>query len=1053
MEPLKVAHAIEEHNLQRERNLEGYQAPDVYHVTDNNLSSAHDNPPETQIREGGDIGSTSLNGSPFTLQHAPAPSQRKIPFNPQNVQPDSRGIHPPIASPSSAKGLNSLPMSSMAATPTETSSHLSPKNYSHFKGSSSHIPLPQNEANTAHAPSNSPPHPPERRKIHRPKPAPAISPTEQKSDRIEGSTVSSPFFLHPPSSQPSALLNAPAQNSKKRENYGPHPNKGKRYAPQPYDADHVISAPLNSPIEISKNKRRHLVPPANFNGFDINPSAPHAPMMTPKHKRSYAPSPYIGGAMINLAPSPSPVEISNNKTRNYASPPYVEGPKISSAPLHPPIKTSKRNRRHHAPSTSPQDPHPPPIQTPTSSNSEISAAPLPSSASPTSYITWQIHPPEPSPSATFGGKSSSTPPQPKRTLPPPPPNSDCGPVVCQSPLTNPCPGSPCTCVLPIKVGLRLGVALYIFFPLVSEFAKEIATGVSMKQSHVRIMGANSAIEDPEKTDVLIDLVPLGKSFDNTTVFMTFEKFWKKQVSIQASYFGDYVVLYVSYPGLPPSPPTSAYLNGEAYASNNNGRAIHPLAVDLRSKKKNMGASVIAIIAMTSLIALVLIIGAAWLLLLRNRDLTGLLPQNFQSSQLPIAKSSGVPMNVGIGPSSTSASLSSSMSTYNGSAKTFTLADMERTTNRFDDSRVIGEGGFGRVYQGTLEDGRMVAVKVLKRVDRQGEREFLAEVEMLSRLHHRNLVKLIGICTEENVRCLVYELIPNGCVESHLHGVDKETAPLDWNARVKIALGAARGLAYLHEDSSPCVIHRDFKSSNILLEHDFTPRVSDFGLARSTLDEGKEHISTRVMGTFGYVDPEYAMTGHLLVKSDVYSYGVVLLELLTGRKPIDMSQPPGQENLVAWTRSLLTNIEGLQTIIDPVLSANYSQNSVAKVLAIASMCVQPEVSHRPLMSEVVQALKLVYNESDEYGQSVSYSQDDMSVRDVETARERHELDVFCRSSSFAGDASGSFRRYSSSGPLRTGRSRLFWQRGGRLGSGSSSEHGFVRGFWLRRHRWS
>ncbi|XP_028554169.1 receptor-like serine/threonine-protein kinase ALE2 isoform X2 [Dendrobium catenatum] len=694
-------------------------------------------------------------------------------------------------------------------------------------------------------------------------------------------------------------------------------------------------------------------------------------MLTPKHKRSYAPSPYIGGAMINLAPSPSPVEISNNKTKNYASPPYVEGPKISTAPLHPPIETSKRNRRHHAPSPSPQGPNAPPIQAPTSSNSEISAAPLPSSASPTSYITWQIHPPKASPSATFGGKSSSPPLQPKRSLPPPPPNSDCGPVVCQSPFTNPCPGSPCKCVLPIKVGLRLGVALYIFFPLVSEFAKEIATGVSMKRSHVRIMGANSAIEDPEKTDVLIDLVPLGKSFDNTTVFITFEKFWKNQVSIQASYFGDYVVLYVSYPG--------------------------------------------------------------------------------------------VPMNVRIGPSSTSASLSSSMSTYNGSAKTFTLADMERTTNRFDDSRVIGEGGFGRVYQGTLEDGTMVAVKVLKRVDRQGEREFLAEVEMLSRLHHRNLVKLIGICTDENVRCLVYELIPNGSVESHLHGVDKETAPLDWNARVKIALGAARGLAYLHEDSSPCVIHRDFKSSNILLEHDFTPRVSDFGLARSALDEGKEHISTRVMGTFGYVDPEYAMTGHLLVKSDVYSYGVVLLELLTGRKPIDMSQPPGHENLVAWTRSLLTNIEGLQAIIDPVLGANYPQNSVAKVLAIASMCVQPEVSHRPLMSEVVQALKLVYNESDEYRQSVSYSQDEMSVRDVEsgisvelchgTARERNELDVFGPSSSFAGDASGSFRRYSSSGPLRTGGSRLFWQRVGGLGSGSSSEHGFVRGFWLRRHRWS
>lgn len=126
--------------------------------------------------------------------------------------------------------------------------------------------------------------------------------------------------------------------------------------------------------------------------------------------------------------------------------------------------------------------------------------------------------------------------------------ADCDPEMCQPPLTNPCPGSPCTCVLPIKVSLRLGVALYIFFPLVSEFAREIATGVSMKQRQVRVMGANAATEDSEKTDVLINLVPFGRSFDNETVFMTFEKFWKKKVLIQASYFGDYAVLYVSYPG-------------------------------------------------------------------------------------------------------------------------------------------------------------------------------------------------------------------------------------------------------------------------------------------------------------------------------------------------------------------------------------------------------------------------------------------------------------------------------------------------------------------------
>ncbi|XP_020573865.1 receptor-like serine/threonine-protein kinase ALE2 isoform X2 [Phalaenopsis equestris] len=861
------------------------------------------------------------------------------------------------------------------------------------------ISPPQNESKTAHSTSSSLPHLPEGKITHK------------TTSEHSGS---------------------PAKKSKKREYHASHPS--------------------NRPIEILKNKRRHYAPQPTINGFEINPSASKSPIQTPKHKNS-ASSPYNGSPVINPAPLHPSVDS-------------LEGPKISPAPSHPPMETPKRNRRHHSPPSYPQGPHLPPVQTPTSTNGEISAAPLPASTSPPpSYIIWQIHSPRSSPSKSFGGKSSPPSSQPKQVLPPPPPNLDCGPMICQSPLTTPCPGSPCECVLPIKVVLRLGVALYIFFPLVSEFAKEIAAGVSMKQSQVRIMGANSVTEEPEKTDVLIDLVPLGKSFDNRTGFMTFEKFWKKEVSIQASYFGDYIVLYVNYPGLPPSPPT-AFLNGEAYANNNNGRKVHPFAVDVRKKKKSLGGSVIAIIAMTSLIAVLSFIGAVWFLLLRNRELSGLLKPNFQSSQTPFSKSTAtgsIPVNVGIGPSSKSDSLCSNIATYNGSAKTFALAEIERTTNKFDESRVIGEGGFGRVYEGTLDGGTMVAVKVLKRDDREGEREFLAEVEMLSRLHHRNLVKLIGICAEENIRCLVYELIPNGSVDSHLHGIHKKTAPLTWNSRVKIALGAARALSYLHEDSSPRVIHRDFKSSNILLEDDFTPRITDFGLARSAFDEGDQQISTRVMGTFGYVDPEYAMTGHLLVKSDVYSYGVVLLELLTGRKPVDMSQPPGQENLVAWTRSLLANMEGLQTIIDPALGDDYPRNNVAKVAAIASMCVQPEVSHRPLMSEIAQALKLVWNERDEQRRSESFSEDEMGVRDVESGmsevlcgggdREGIGMDVLYGSSSFRGDASDSFRRHWSSGPLSGGRSRLFWQRVGGLGEGSSSEHGFTRRFWWRRHGWS
>lgn len=418
-------------------------------------------------------------------------------------------------------------------------------------------------------------------------------------------------------------------------------------------------------------------------------------------------------------------------------------------------------------------------------------------------------------------------------------------------------------------------------------------------------------------------------------------------------------------------------------------------------------------------------------------------------------------------SSASLSFGSSIATYTGSANTFSASDISRATNNFDPLRILGEGGFGLVYSGVLEDGTKVAVKVLKRDDQQGGREFLAEVEMLSRLHHRNLVKLIGICVEEH-RCLVYELIPNGSVESHLHGIDKETAPLSWGSRMKIALGAARGLAYLHEDSSPRVIHRDFKSSNILLENDFTPKVSDFGLARTALDEENRHISTRVMGTFGYVAPEYAMTGHLLVKSDVYSYGVVLLELLSGRKPVDMSQPPGEENLVAWARPLLTSREGLEALVDQNLGSDVPFDSIAKVAAIASMCVQPEVSHRPFMGEVVQALKLVCNEFDEAKEigSRSSSREDLSIdmaaaseqmpypfqrqysaptydSDLETDREASLLKLFSTSVRAGREDSESFRRHSSSGPLGTGRSKQFWQRPRSSGgSGSVSEHGFM-----------
>eukprot|EP01018_Ginkgo_biloba_P041189 Gb_00065 [translate_table: standard] len=668
-------------------------------------------------------------------------------------------------------------------------------------------------------------------------------------------------------------------------------------------------------------------------------------------------------------------------------------------------------------------------------------------------------------------------------FPPPPPDQDCTAMTCIEPLTSTPLGSPCGCVLPMQVELELGVAPYAFFPLVSELAAEISAGTYLKQSQVRIMGANADGQDQEKTFVNIDLVPLGEKFDMTTALLTWDRFWQKKMIINATFFGDYRVIFIRYPGLPASPPSSNATLGSP--SGVPGR-LEPFGVEVKKRSEKMGGGTIAVVALSSAVAMVICLGAIWLILLKcsKHSMPALAVAPTLTSSVTKRSGGGSILSSSMA-SSTSLSFASSMATYMGSAKTFTLAELEKATDRFNDRNILGEGGFGRVYRGVLDDGTLLAVKILTRDDQQGGREFIAEIEMLSRLHHRNLVKLIGICTEEHNRCLVYELIPNGSVESHLHGHDKVTAPLDWDARMKIALGAARGLAYLHEDSNPRVIHRDFKASNILLEDDFTPKVSDFGLAKAASDEGSGHISTRVMGTFGYVAPEYAMTGHLLVKSDVYSYGVVLLELLSGRKPVDMSQPPGQENLVTWARPLLTTKEGLELLVDPALGGAFTFDNMARVAAIASMCVQPEVSHRPFMGEVVQALKLVYNDSDTSngGGSGIYSQGDSPSPDnelnedsgstwwpstqyiphstsfvtidydsgplqtqvLETERPLSASALLSSSGRFMRQPSGSFRRHSSSGPLRTLRSKPSWYRVWGLTGGSMSEHGLTNHF--------
>lgn len=297
------------------------------------------------------------------------------------------------------------------------------------------------------------------------------------------------------------------------------------------------------------------------------------------------------------------------------------------------------------------------------------------------------------------------------------------------------------------------------------------------------------------------------------------------------------------------------------------------------------------------------------------------------------------------------------------AQTFTFRELAAATKNFRPQCFLGEGGFGRVYKGRLETtGQVVAVKQLDRNGLQGNREFLVEVLMLSLLHHPNLVNLIGYCADGDQRLLVYEFMPLGSLEDHLHDLPPDKEPLDWNTRMKIAAGAAKGLEYLHDKANPPVIYRDFKSSNILLDEGFHPKLSDFGLAKLGPVGDKSHVSTRVMGTYGYCAPEYAMTGQLTVKSDVYSFGVVFLELITGRKAIDSTRPHGEQNLVSWARPLFNDRRKFPKLADPRLQGRYPMRGLYQALAVASMCIQEQAAARPLIGDVVTALSYLANQA-------------------------------------------------------------------------------------------
>ncbi|XP_022979710.1 proline-rich receptor-like protein kinase PERK4 isoform X1 [Cucurbita maxima] len=311
-----------------------------------------------------------------------------------------------------------------------------------------------------------------------------------------------------------------------------------------------------------------------------------------------------------------------------------------------------------------------------------------------------------------------------------------------------------------------------------------------------------------------------------------------------------------------------------------------------------------------------------------------------------------------------------------SKSTFTYDELAAATGGFAHGNLLGQGGFGYVHKGVLPNGKEVAVKSLKVGSGQGEREFMAEVEIISRVHHRHLVSLVGFCIAGGQRMLVYEFVPNNTLEHHLHG--KDLPVMDWPTRLRIAIGSAKGLAYLHEDCHPKIIHRDIKSANILIDANFEAMVADFGLAKLSSDTNT-HVSTRVMGTFGYLAPEYASSGKLTEKSDVFSFGIMLLELITGKRPVDHNNVM-EDSLVDWARAIISGEMGedvYEVLVDKRLGKEFNTQEMGRMVSCAAASIRHSARKRPKMSQVVRALEGDYslddlNDGIRPGQSSIYS---------------------------------------------------------------------------------
>ncbi|KAL7585743.1 PTI1-like tyrosine-protein kinase At3g15890 [Lactuca sativa] len=285
---------------------------------------------------------------------------------------------------------------------------------------------------------------------------------------------------------------------------------------------------------------------------------------------------------------------------------------------------------------------------------------------------------------------------------------------------------------------------------------------------------------------------------------------------------------------------------------------------------------------------------------------------------------------------------------------YTLKELVHATNNFHNDNKIGEGGFGSVYWGRTSKGAELAVKRLKSINAKAEMEFAVEVEILGRVRHKNLLGLKGFYAGGDERLIVYDYMPNHSLLTHLHGQLAVDCLLDWPRRMSIAIGSAEGLAYLHHEVTPHIIHRDIKASNVLLDSDFQAKVADFGFAK-LIPDGVTHMTTRVKGTLGYLAPEYAMWGKVSESCDVYSYGILLLEILSGKKPLEKLPGGIKRDIIQWATPFVQK-DSYELIADPRLKGRFDYAQLKVVVKIALACTDSNPENRPSMLEVVEWLK-------------------------------------------------------------------------------------------------